>query len=100
MSTQMANQLANGAVQAVGQNLTNKVLQTPQCQQGLQTAASTIVASGTAVVGTVAAAGHAATVVGTAVVTGGTLVIAAAAPVAAVAAAGYGLYKLWEWLDS
>jgi hypothetical protein len=93
-------QLANGAVQAVGQDLTNKVLQNPQCQQALQCTANTLVSTGAAVVGTVAAAGHAATVVGTAVVTGTTLVVAAAAPVAAVAAAGYGLYKLWKWLDS
>ena len=93
-------QLGNGALQAVGRDVTDKVLQIPQCQQALQGTANAIVASGAAVVGTVAAAGHAAAVVGTAVVTGTTLVAAAVAPVAAVAAAGYGIYKLWQWLDS
>ena len=87
-------QLANGAAQAVGRELADKVLQTPQGQQVLLVAANGIAQSGVAVLSTVAGVGHAATVVGTTVVTGTTVALAAAAPVAAVGVVGYGLYKL------
>lgn len=93
-------QFANGAALAVGQGLTDKVLKSQQGQQGLQIAANGIVQSGVAVLSTVAGVGHAATVVGTAVVAGTTVALAAAAPVAAVGVVGYGLYKLWKWLDA
>ena len=98
--TNQVHQLAGGAMQAVGEDVTKKVLQNPQCQQALQCTADTVVATGAAVVGTVAAAGQAATAVGTAVVAGGSLVVAAAAPIVAIGAVVYGGYKFWEWLNS
>ena len=91
-------QFANGAALAVGQDLTDKVLKSNQCQQGLQIAANGIVQSGVAVVSTLVAAGHTATVVGTVIATGTTMALAAAAPVAAVGVAGYGVYKFCKWL--
>ena len=98
-----ASHLANGAMQAVGQDLTNKVIQTPQAQQALQYTASGIAQTGAVVVGTAVTAGGAVVSAGTAVVAGTTALAVAAAPVvlagAAVAAVGYGAFKLWECLE-
>lgn len=51
------NQLAIGALRAIGADLTQKVLKTPECQEALQRAAETIASAGTALAGKAVAVG-------------------------------------------
>jgi hypothetical protein len=102
--TEMAKGAAQGAAQAFGKDLTDKVLQTPQGQQALQFSANAVANSGAVVVGTVVAAGHAATALGTATVAATTAVAVAAAPViltgAVIGGIIVGAFAFVDWLDS